>query len=83
VIGAVEVLGAVALLVRRVAWLGALALAVVMLGAIGTLVAHPGSHFFRGRQAPMSPVTPLIWFVLLVAIGIVRWRELRSDTARG
>lgn len=78
-IGCVEVMGAAALLVRRFAAAAALVLAAVMLGAAGTLIAHPGSHFFRGRQAPMSPATPLVWVVLLSVIGIARWRQMRKQ----
>ena len=77
-IGGLEILGAAALLVRRFAVAGALALSVIMLGAAATLIAHPGSHFFRGRQAPMTAATPLMWFVFLAVIGFARWRQARS-----
>lgn len=75
VIACLEMLGAVALLVPRVAWLGATLLAIVMLGAAATLIAHPGTHLFRGRHAPMTPATPLVWFAVLCGIAVVRWRQ--------
>jgi len=77
-VGCAEVVGAAALFVRRFAWAGALVLAAVMLGAAATLLVHPGSHFFRGRQAPMTAATPLVWFVLLSCIGVTRWAQGRA-----
>ena len=82
-IGCVEVLGAAALLVPRFALVGSQVLAAVMLGAAGTLFMHPGTHFFRGRQAPMTPTTPLFWFVLLSVIGVFRWRQARNPARSG
>ena len=76
-IGVTEVLGAAALFVRKIAWLGAFTLAAIMLGAYATLATHPGSHFFRGRQAPMGTTGPAVLFVLLVIIGTGRWRQTR------
>jgi len=78
VIGVVEVLGVVALYVRPVAWAGAFVLAGVMAGAFATLVTHPGSHFVGGRQAPMGATTPAVLCVVLLALGYVRWRQVRS-----
>jgi uncharacterized membrane protein YphA (DoxX/SURF4 family) len=78
-IGCIELLGAAALFIRRAAPAAALVLAAVMLGAAATLIMHPGSHFFRGRQAPMTLTTPVVWFVLLTVIGIVRWRQSASS----
>lgn len=59
----------------RLFQMAAFGLAWVMLGAIATPLAHPGSHLFRGRQAPMSTTEPPVWFVLLVIVGITRWRQ--------
>jgi len=78
-IGCIEILGAAAMLVPRFALAGALLLAAVMLGAAGTLIRHPGTHFFRGRQAPMRATTPLVWFAVLSAIAFVRWRQMRMS----
>jgi len=79
VIGGLEVAGAAALLARRTAVIGAGVLATIMLGAVATLVTHPGSHYFRGRQAPISTTEPIIWFALLLAVGAVRWRQQRTS----
>ncbi|HWG34223.1 MAG TPA: DoxX family protein [Gemmatimonadaceae bacterium] len=76
VVACAELFGAIALLVPRFAVVGAAVLGAVMLGAAGTLFTHPGTHFFRGRQAPMTATTPIIWFVLLSVIAVVRWRKL-------
>ena len=65
--GALEVLGAVTLLVPRAAFYGALLLATVMVGAIVTHVAVVGG----------SPIPAL---VLLAIVGAVAW--LRRPTAR-
>jgi uncharacterized membrane protein YphA (DoxX/SURF4 family) len=65
--GALEVIGAVALLVPRAAFYGAVLLAIVMIGAIVTHLAVLGG----------SPVPAL---VLLVIVGTVAW--LRRPTAR-
>src|SRR5882724_6464213 len=65
--GALEVIGAVALLIPRTAFYGAALLAVVMAGAIVTHLAILGG----------SPVPAL---VLLVIVGTIAW--LRRPTAR-
>ena len=65
--GALEVIGAVALLVPRTSFYGAVVLAVVMAGAIVTHLAVLGG----------SPIPAL---VLLVIVGTVAW--LRRSTAR-
>ena len=77
-IGCIELFGAVALLVRRTAAAAAFLLAAVMLGAVGTLMTHPGSHFFGAHPTPMKLTGPLIWFALLVIIGIARSRQMRA-----
>jgi uncharacterized membrane protein YphA (DoxX/SURF4 family) len=65
--GALEVIGAVTLLVPRTAFYGAVLLALVMVGAIVTHLAVLGG----------SPIPAL---VLLVIVGTVAW--LRRPTAR-
>ena len=65
--GALEVIGAVALLVPRTAFFGSVLLAVVMAGAVVTHLAVLGG----------SPIPAL---VLLVIVGTVAW--LRRPTAR-
>ena len=65
--GALEVIGAVALLVPRATFYGAALLAIVMVGAIVTHLAVLGG----------SPIPAL---VLLVIVGTVAW--LRRPTAR-
>ena len=67
VTGALEVIGAVALLLPRAAFYGAALLATVMVGAIVTHLAVLGG----------SPIPAL---VLLVIVGTVAW--LRRPTAR-
>ena len=65
--GTLEVIGAIALLVPRAAFYGAVLLATVMIGAIVTHLAVLGG----------SPIPAL---VLLVIVGTVAW--LRRPTAR-
>ena len=64
VIGALEVVGAVGLLVPGVARYAAPALATIMAGALFTLLTHPGGKMGWGA-------VPLVYLVLLVAIAIV------------
>ena len=68
VIGIAEVAGAVALLVPRLAFYGALFLAAVMTGALVTLLTHPGGPLGWGA-------TPAVYVVLLAVVATVRWRE--------
>lgn len=63
-IGVLELSGAVALMVPRVAHWGASVLAAVMLGAFGTLMLHG-----RGGDA----ATPLVYAVVLAWIAWERW----------
>ena len=67
-IGVVEVGSAMLLLVPRLATLGALTIAVTMVGAIATLLAH---------GAP-SVATPLVCLCVAVAVGWARRRELAA-----
>ena len=65
VIGVVEVAGALAILVPRLATWAALVLGTVMLGAVVTLILHPGT---------MGWGTPVVHIVLLAIIAVARWR---------
>jgi uncharacterized membrane protein YphA (DoxX/SURF4 family) len=70
VAGAIEVAGAVALLIPGISLYGALLLGVVMSGAIITLLMHP---------TPSFPVAlPAVYIVLLTAIATARVR-MRTD----
>jgi len=62
-IGAIEVVGAVALLVPRTAFYAAVALGVVMVGAVFTVLTHAG-----GAQA----VVPFVVLVVLAAVAYAR-----------
>jgi putative oxidoreductase len=68
-IGVVEVSSAVLLLVPRLAVLGALGIAMTMIGALGTLVMHGASR---------SIATPLACFCLALVIGWARRRDFMA-----
>ncbi len=68
-IGICEGLGAIGLLVPRLAALAATGLSIIMIGVFYTLVSH-----HQGLQA----ITPVVVFVLLVAVGYVRFKEART-----
>jgi uncharacterized membrane protein YphA (DoxX/SURF4 family) len=68
VIGTVEVLGAIGLLIPRFALFAASMLAIVMLGALGTLLTHPGGPMGWGA-------TPIIYLCLLAGVGAARWKR--------
>lgn len=68
VIGAAEVIGALALLVPRASAYAALLLGLVMTGAIATLLAH--------REGPLgNGGTPAVYATLLIIVAIARWRD--------
>ena len=67
VVGIAEVAGAIGLLVPRLAAYAALALMGVMMGALVTLVTHPGGPMGWGA-------TPLLYLVLLAIVAATRWR---------
>jgi uncharacterized membrane protein YphA (DoxX/SURF4 family) len=70
-VGAVELGGAIALLIPPIAAYAALLLAAVMLGAFITLVTHPGGPLGWGA-------TPLVYLVVLLGLAAARWqRRLR------
>ena len=66
VVGVCETLGAIGLLIRRVAVLAAAGLCGIMIGAVYTLVAHHMS-----KQLP----TPIVVFFLLVLVIFLRRKE--------
>jgi uncharacterized membrane protein YphA (DoxX/SURF4 family) len=66
IVGALEIAGAVALLVPRLSLYGALVLGSVMIGAIGTLLIYPTPHF--------PVMLPMSYIILLIGISIARVR---------
>ena len=73
VVGALEIAGAVALLIPRLSLYGALVLGSVMIGAIGTLLIYPTAHF--------PVMLPMSYIILLTGISIARVR-MRTEPAR-
>jgi putative oxidoreductase len=73
-VGVAEVGGAIALLIPGVALYAASLLTVIMVGALITLLRHPGGPFGWGA-------TPAVYVVLLVLIGEIRRRQ-RADRDR-
>jgi putative oxidoreductase len=71
VVGIVEVCGAIALLVPAIAFYAATLLAVVMAGALVTLLRHPQGPLGWGR-------TPSVYIILLIIIAVWRSRQRRS-----
>jgi putative oxidoreductase len=72
VVGALEIAGAVALLIPRLSLYGALVLGSVMIGAIGTLLIYPTAHF--------PVMLPIGYIILLGGISIARVRK-RTEPA--
>jgi putative oxidoreductase len=68
VVGTAEVLGAIGLLVPRFAFYGALLLWIVMMGALLTLLIHPGGPMGWGA-------TPTVYLILLSIVGAARWKQ--------
>jgi len=66
VVGALEIAGAIALLIPRLSLYGALVLGSVMIGAIGTLLIYPTPHF--------PVMLPMSYIILLIGISIARVR---------
>ena len=75
VIGMAEVTGAIGLLIPRTTVYAAACLMAVMVGALGTLLVHPGGRMGWGA-------TPLVYIVLLAVVVAIRWRERAGATAR-
>jgi uncharacterized membrane protein YphA (DoxX/SURF4 family) len=72
-VGAAEVVGAIALFLPRFALLGVGLLLVVMIGALITLIGHPGSSLGGGA-------TPAFYVGVLCVIGLLRWRLRARNT---
>lgn len=72
VVGVCETLGAIGLLIPRVAALAAAGLSGIMIGAVYTLVTH---HI--NNQLPI----PIVVFILLMLVIFLRRKEGRSVTA--
>jgi putative oxidoreductase len=72
VVGVCETLGAVGLLIPRVAMLAAAGLCGIMIGAVYTLVAH-----HMNKELPV----PIIVFILLVLVIFLRRKEGRGVAA--
>jgi uncharacterized membrane protein YphA (DoxX/SURF4 family) len=68
-VGGIEVLGGVLLLVPRTAIYAAAALAIIMLGAMGTHIAHGDPAAIHHEAAPL---------VLLGAVMYMHWRRKRA-----
>jgi uncharacterized membrane protein YphA (DoxX/SURF4 family) len=71
VIGAVEVIGGIALLIPKVASYGAITLAVVMIGASATQVLRGGRN----------GIGEIVFAALLCAVAWIRWRDRLRFTA--
>ena len=72
VVGVCETLGAIGLLIPRVAALAAAGLSGIMIGAVYTLVAH-----HMNKELPV----PIMVFILLMLVIFLRRKEGRSVTA--
>jgi putative oxidoreductase len=72
VVGVCETLGAVGLLIPRVAMLAAAGLCGIMIGAVYTLVAH-----HMNKELPV----PIIVFILLVLVIFLRRKQGRGSAA--
>lgn len=68
-IGGCETLGAIGLLIPRLAALAAACLSVIMIGAVYTLVSH---HL--NNQLPF----PIVVFILLIGVAYMRRKEAKA-----
>jgi putative oxidoreductase len=73
-IGSCEVLGAIGLLIPRLAGLAAAGLSIIMVGATYTHVSH---------QEYTNAITPLVLLVLLVGVAYMRFGQARSTLSAG
>lgn len=73
VVGVCETLGAIGLLIPRLAALAAAGLSVIMVGAIYTLVNH---HLYK--ELPF----PIVTLILLIGVISMRRKEARGSLAR-
>ena len=62
VIGVVEVVGGILLLVRRVAWVGAVMLALLMVGAVTTTLRHEGAGAALMPALLLTSLTSLTYY---------------------
>jgi uncharacterized membrane protein YphA (DoxX/SURF4 family) len=62
VIGVVEVVGGILLLVRRVAWVGAVTLALLMVGAVTTTLRHEGAGAALMPALLLTSLTSLTYY---------------------
>lgn len=67
VVGAVEVVGGLALLVPRLAAWAGMSLVAVLLGAVVTLVLHPGGAMTVGPA--------LVYMTAIGVVSVVRWPD--------
>ena len=67
VIGAAEMVCGICLLVPRLAFYAGISLAVIMTGAVVTVVTHPTPQF--------TPPAPVIFAVVMLLIALARWRD--------
>jgi putative oxidoreductase len=68
VIGVAEVLGAIGLIIPRLAFYAALLLWIVMMGALLTLLTHQGGPMGWGA-------TPTVYLILLSSVGAARRKQ--------
>ena len=73
-IGTCEVLGAIGLLIPRLAGLASAGLTIIMVGAAYTHVSH---------QEYRNAITPLVLLVLLIVVAYVRFGQRRNSRAAG
>ena len=73
-IGSSEVLGAIGLLIPRLAGLAATGLSIIMIGATYTHVSH---------QEYTHAITPLVLLVLLIAVAYLRFAQGERSRAAG
>jgi uncharacterized membrane protein YphA (DoxX/SURF4 family) len=75
VVGVLEVVGAIGLLIPRLAFYGAMLLMIVMMGALITLLSHRGGPLGWGA-------TPTVYLVLLSLVGAARWKQRTGSAQR-
>jgi putative oxidoreductase len=73
-IGSCEVLGAIGLLIPRLAGLAAAGLSIIMMGAVYTHVSH---------QEYTHAITPVVLLVLLITVAYARFGRRGSTSAAG
>lgn len=75
VIGALEMIGGICFFIEPVALYAGVVLATIMLGAAYTLAVHPTPRMG-------SSVRPIVYFLIIVVVGVLRWRSRRFHTLR-